>query len=119
MVVPAQAMEKVKNDFFHSLPNASLFGLLRSPKSCRCAVQTPVITGFLQALDLTRGDSRPSYSPCEEKTFHFKQSFLISWAGTTMVVPAFPLFGVENGMSAVKAACTGRSPGQPPAARTR
>ena len=41
-------------DFFDSLHNASLFCLLRSPKSCRGAAQTPAAAGFLQAFDSTR-----------------------------------------------------------------
>ena len=43
-----------------SLHNASLFCLLRSPKSCRCAAQTPADAGFLQAFDSKRRGKRRS-----------------------------------------------------------
>ena len=61
-------------DFFDSLHTASLYCLLRSPKSCRCAVQTPAACVCRHSIQ-HEGSPAPSYSPCETERFFSKQRF--------------------------------------------
>ena len=77
---PGPGCRKSPLYFFDSLHNASLFCLLRSPKSCRCAVQTPAACVCRHSIQ-HEGSPAPSYSPCETERFFSKQRFFDKLSG--------------------------------------
>ena len=103
------SLSKKSKDFFDRLNNASLFCLLRIPKSSRFAGQRAAVTALLQAFDSTRGGSRPPRTPPAKRNVFSPNRVLLTSGKARAAGPRF-------WRSVQASALTSRSPSPVPRA---